>query len=156
MKNLDQTLMHLTMSLTQVSRAYRSLADKVVANYGLSQATAWPILMIGRLGDGVRPGAVAEALGLEPSSLVRVMDQLTDAGLMVRNEDASDRRAKTLHLTPEGRKCAAQLEEALALFRRTLFRGVPRADIDTCIGVLDALAQAIANYETPPTGQGGS
>jgi MarR family transcriptional regulator for hemolysin len=147
MQNLDRTLMKLTMSLTQVSRAYKSVADQMAADFDLSQATAWPVIMIGRLGDGVRPGAVAEALGLEASSLVRVIDQLVETGLVKRNEDASDRRAKTLHLTAEGRKRAAQVEAALLPFRRTLFQGVDAADIHACLRVLDALKVAIADYE---------
>jgi MarR family transcriptional regulator, transcriptional regulator for hemolysin len=135
------------MALTQVSRAYKSVADKMVATYGLSQATAWPVIMIGRLGDGVRPGAVADALGLEPSSLVRVIDHLIDAGLITRNECASDRRAKTLHLTADGRKRAAQLEKALLGFRRKLFDGVPQDDIAACARVVAALGEGIAKFE---------
>jgi MarR family transcriptional regulator for hemolysin len=142
----DQRLMRLTMSLTRVSRSYLAVADKMAANFDLSQAAAWPVIMIGRLGDGVRPGAVADALGLEPSSLVRVIDQVIAAGLVERKEDASDRRAKTLHLTPEGRRHAEQLEKALVSFRRKLFRGVPEDDIDACNRVFEALSQAIANY----------
>jgi MarR family transcriptional regulator for hemolysin len=151
MQNLDHTLMNFTMSLTQAARAYKSVADKMVADFGLSQATAWPVVMIGRLGDGVRPGAVAEALGLEPSSLVRVIDQLIDSGLVERYEDASDRRARTLHLTAKGRRCAAQLEKALASFRRKLFEGVDRADIDACARVFDVLNHAISRFGEPST-----
>ncbi len=147
MEDQDQLLMQVTMSLAQTSRAYRSVADKVVAGYGLSQATAWPLIMIGRLGAGVRPGAVAEALGLEPSSLVRVLDQLVEAGLVDRQEDASDRRAKTLELTAAGRKCAGKLEKALAAFRRGLFDGVPEADVRTVARVLQNLGAALSSYE---------
>jgi len=127
MEKLDLQLMSLTMAINQVAREYKSAADRMASDFGLSQATAWPVIMIGRLGDGVRSGAVAEALGLEPSSLVRVVDQLIDAGLVERNEDANDRRARTLHLTAEGRKRAAKMEKALIPFRRALFQGVPRA-----------------------------
>jgi MarR family transcriptional regulator, transcriptional regulator for hemolysin len=153
MQNTDRTLMNLTMSLTRVSRSYKSVADKMAANYGLSQATAWPVIMIGRLGDGVRPGAVADALGLEPSSLVRVIDHLIDAGLITRNEDASDRRAKTLHLTADGRRRAAQLEKALVGFRRQLFLGVPQVDIDACARVFAALGEGIAKFEETTSAQ---
>lgn len=152
MQNLDHTLMQLTMSLTQVSRAYKTAADKMAADYDLSQATAWPVIMIGRLGDGVRTGAVADALGLDPSSLVRVIDQLIDAGLVARHEDANDRRAKTLHLTDEGRRRAAQLEKALVAFRRKLFNGIKRNDIDACLRVLGMLNTAIANSEEETLG----
>src|SRR5438445_12362550 len=109
MQSSDHTLMRLTTALTQVARAYKSAANKMSSDFELSHATAWPILMISRLGDGVRPGAVADALGLEPPSLVRVIDQLIDAGLVERQDDASDRRAKTLHLTATGRQCATRL-----------------------------------------------
>jgi len=146
MENLDHTLMKLTMALTQVSRAYKTAADKMAADYELSQATAWPVIMIGRLGDGVRPGMVADALGLEPSSVVRVIDQLIGAGLVMRSEDANDRRARTLHLTEEGRRRAAQLEKALTTFRRTLFRDAKTEDIETCLRMLETLNAAIADY----------
>ncbi|EGF31192.1 Transcriptional regulator, MarR family [Oxalobacteraceae bacterium IMCC9480] len=135
--------MTLTMRLTHVARAYKAAADRMAGDFDLSHATAWPMIMISRMGDGVRPGAVAEALGLEPPSLVRVLDQLVLAGLVERHDDASDRRAKTLHLTPNGRDRAARLEDALRPFRASLFAGVSEADIATCTSVLSALDDAI-------------
>jgi MarR family transcriptional regulator, transcriptional regulator for hemolysin len=135
--------MALTMALTQVARTYKAAADKMAGDYGLSQATAWPVIMIGRMGNGVRPGMLADALGLEASSVVRLIDQLVDAGLVVRSEDANDRRARTLHLTPEGDQRAAQLEKALTAFRRRLFRGVERTDAETCLAVLQSLHTVI-------------
>ena len=138
--------MRLTMSLTAISRAYKTVADQVASSFGLSHATAWPVVMIARLGGGVRPGALAEALGLEPSSLVRVIDQLIATGLVERRDDASDRRARTLHLTAEGEARASQLEEALVPFRRTLFEQCSQQDIAACADVLGKLSEAIAAY----------
>ena len=100
--------MATTANLMVLSRAYRGAADKALADYGLSQATAWPVILAGRLGDGVRQGALAEALGVEGPSLVRVLDQLVAAGLMERREDPHDRRAKTLHLTEAGQALRAR------------------------------------------------
>ena len=142
----DQELMRLTMALTAVSRRYKAVADQVASGFGLSQATAWPVVMIARLGDGVRPGALAEALGLEPSSLVRVIDQLIASGLVERREDENDRRARNLHLTGCGRDCAAKLEQALVPFRRTLFAGIAHEEIGVCASVLGRLDAAIAAY----------
>ncbi|PTN43383.1 MarR family transcriptional regulator, partial [Achromobacter xylosoxidans] len=52
----DSQLMATTSALMVLSRAYRGAADKALADYGLSQATAWPVILAGRLGDGVRQG----------------------------------------------------------------------------------------------------
>jgi MarR family transcriptional regulator for hemolysin len=145
MDSFDQTLLKLTASLTQASRTYKAAADKVAGDYGLSQATGLPVLLISRLGNnGLRPGMVADALGLEPSSLVRVIDQLIESGLMERHEDPQDRRAKILHLTEEGKKTAALMEQALIPFRRNLFGHFDPADVEATLRVLSGLNAVIA------------
>ena len=142
----DQTLSSLTAALTYASRAYRAAADKVAADFGLSQATGLPVLVISRSGEaGIRPGALAEMLSLEPSSLVRVVDQLIGNGLVARHDDPQDRRAKILQLTEEGRKTAALMDQALTPFRRKLFSGFDPADVEACLRVLSGLPDVIAN-----------
>jgi MarR family transcriptional regulator for hemolysin len=149
MDAFDQTLIQLTAAMTQASRAYKSMADKVASEYSLSQATALPVLILGRLGqDGVRPGMLADALGLEPSSLVRVIDLLIDSGLVERHDDPQDRRARILQLTEDGKTRAAQMEEALIPFRRSVFAGVDPADIDTCLRVLTGIQSRIGKPES--------
>ncbi|QQB33975.1 MarR family transcriptional regulator [Achromobacter deleyi] len=139
----DSQLMATTANLMVLSRAYRGAADKALADYGLSQATAWPVILAGRLGDGVRQGALAEALGVEGPSLVRVLDQLVAAGLMERREDAHDRRAKTLHLTEAGHTLRKEVEDVLVELRRHLFDGVSEADLQACLRVFDSLKAAL-------------
>lgn len=151
MHALDRSLLNVTMTLTQTSRAYISAANKVAGSFDLSHATAWPILMISRLGDNVRPGMVAEALSLEPASLVRVIDQLVDAELVERHDDPNDRRAKILRLTQAGQGRAAQLEAVLLPFRRNLFANIPQADIDACLRTLLAIKANTTPTSTSPT-----
>jgi MarR family transcriptional regulator for hemolysin len=140
----DQTLSSLTAALTYAARAYRAAADKVAADYGLSQATGLPVLVVSRSGsDGIRPGTLAEMLSLEPSSLVRIVDQLIHSGLLARHEDPQDRRAKILRLTEEGQKTAALMDQALTPFRRKLFGEFPEADVEACLRVLSGLPGVI-------------
>lgn len=126
-------------SLSVVSRGYKAAADKAVVPMGLSQAMAWPLVMIGRLGNGVRPGVLADVLAIEGASLVRQLDQLVEAGLVERREDAIDRRAKTLHLTPAGTRARAKIETSLDALRLDLFDGIADADLDACLRVFAAL-----------------
>jgi MarR family transcriptional regulator for hemolysin len=145
----DQTLTRLTTALTHASRVYRAAVDKVAADYGLSQATGLPVLVISRFGDnGVRPGVLAEALSLEASSLVRVVDHLSDNGLVERHDDPQDRRAKILRLTGEGEKTAELMDRALRPFRRKLFGAFEPADVEACLRVLSGLPDVIANLTT--------
>jgi MarR family transcriptional regulator for hemolysin len=82
---------------------------------------------------------------LEPSSLVRVVDQLIGSGLLDRHDDPQDRRAKILRLTEEGKKTAALMDQALKPFRRQLFGGFEEGDVEACLRVLSGLPGAIAN-----------
>ena len=147
---LDQTYIQLATALAQAARAYRAGADKVAASYGLSEATGLPVLLIGRLGEqGVRPGVLADALGLEPSSLVRVIDQLIAAKLLSRQDDPHDRRAKILSLTEEGKHIASLMECALIPFRQQVFGAFDPADVAACLRVLAGLPQAVADAAKP-------
>jgi MarR family transcriptional regulator for hemolysin len=135
----EHALMTLGMHLAVLQRGYRAAADKAVAHIGLSQAMAWPLVMIGRQGNGVRPGVLADVLAIEGASLVRQLDQLVEAGLVERREDAVDRRAKGLHLTPAGSRARAKIEAALSSMRVALFDGVSDADLAACLRVFDLL-----------------
>ena len=150
----DQTLSSLTAALTHASRAYRAAADKVASDFGLSQATGLPVLVISRFGDaGVRPGILAETLSLEASSLVRIVDHLIESGLVARHEDPQDRRAKILRLTDEGRKTAELMDSALRPFRRKLFGAFEPGDVEACLRVLAGLPEVIANLALEPAAE---
>jgi MarR family transcriptional regulator for hemolysin len=131
--------MKFGVGLATLQRAYRAAADKAVAHVGISHALAWPLISIGRLGGGVRPGAVAESLGIESASVVRSIEQLVQAGLAERHDDPADGRAKTLHLTEAGHEAWEQIEASLDALRSEVFAGVPDADIAACLRVFDTL-----------------
>jgi MarR family transcriptional regulator for hemolysin len=71
---------------------------------------------------------------------VRLLDQLCAAGLVRRDEDPEDKRAKTITLTDEGRAVTARMEERLVTLRARLLKGVSRADLETTLRVLEAFS----------------
>lgn len=149
-KNLLSTA---TQSLVANARSYRNAADKALAELGLSQATAWPIALAGRLGDGVRQGALAEAIGVEGPSLVRVLDQLVAANLMVRKEDCNDRRAKTLHLTEEGQALLGRIELVLDRVRNQAFDGASEADLEHFVRLMQRMKSNLGKGGTAAVGE---
>jgi len=140
-------LMAVTVSLGVLQRALRVAADRAVGHLGISQASAWALVTIGRQGDGARQGVVADLLGVEGPSLIRTLDQLVGAGLVERRDDPNDRRAKTLHLTPAGLAIREEVEAAVHALRAELFKGVPDADIDGCLRVFSALARQLGKAD---------
>jgi len=126
----------ITALLAPLGRAYRKHIDRAFLGFGVSHTLGLPVMLLGRLGDGVRQGALVEALGIEPPSLVPLLDQLERGELLERRPCAEDKRAKTLHLTTAGRELAARAETAAEKVRSELLSGISPADLEITARVL--------------------
>ena len=129
----------LTTSLVRVARLYRLGVDEALSGLGLSDALALPVVLLGRRPDGVRQHALADELGLEGPSLVRLLDRLVESGLVERREDPADRRAKIVQLTAEGRAHSRRASRALDAYRDRLLAGVSEQDIGASLRLLEGL-----------------
>ena len=134
--------MNLSSSMVVGARHWRKICQSTLVSYGISEACAVPLLMIGRLGDGVHQVKVAHASGMESPSLVRLLDQLCSGGYVCRTEDVHDRRAKALSLTAQGRALAESIEGELVRLRREILQGIAPADLEATLRVIRAFEDA--------------
>ncbi|AIG04086.1 putative MarR family regulatory protein [Pseudomonas fluorescens] len=134
--------MSLSSSMVAGARNWRKICQTTLVSYGISEACAVPLLMIGRLGDGVHQVKVAQASGMESPSLVRLLDQLCSAGYVCRAEDRHDRRAKALSLTERGRELVQAVEAQLVRLRREVLADMAPADLEAALRVLRAFEDA--------------
>ncbi|OKO81495.1 MarR family transcriptional regulator [Bradyrhizobium sp. AS23.2] len=127
--------------VTRLGRIWRRESDQALSEHGLSYATAIPLLVLSRQGENVRQGVLADELGIEGPSLVRLIDLLQAEGLVERREDPTDRRAKTLHLTKAG---AAKVEETNRVLRRvraSLLRDIGTEELAVTFETLQRIEQ---------------
>jgi len=135
------------VQLVQLGRRWRRVLDDELSGYGLTDATWRPLFHLGRLGDGIRQTDLAEALGIQGPSLVRLLDNLERDGLIVRREDQGDRRAKSLAMTESGRRAYRQVQAVTEQVADRLLAGADDRDIAAVVRLfaqLDAALQAEA------------
>jgi len=142
----------LTLALLHIARAYRRMVDRRLADHRISEARALPVLYIARAGAAMRQRELAEALGIEGPSLVRLLDQLGAAGLTERHADPSDGRAKTLHITAEGEALAQEVEAVLRDMRGAMLAEVSDEDLAATRRTLAALDAALKQALRPQAG----
>lgn len=134
--------------LIAVAQSWRRVLSQDLINDGLSDATALPLSILYREGDGLRQNELAEKLGLEGTSVVRVLDSLERDGYVRRQEDERDRRAKRIFLTDSGRVLAERTLAIFASVRAELLHGVDPLDIEATERLLVAMSDTLAKRQS--------
>ena len=66
-------------------------------------------------GDGVSMGEMARGIGVDPSYITALVDDLDERGLAQREPAPDDRRVKIIVLTDAGRRLAAEIDAVLSV-----------------------------------------
>jgi DNA-binding MarR family transcriptional regulator len=90
--------------------------------------------------EGGSQQALGEALRIPPSRMVALVDGLEQRGLLERRRDPNDRRVRTLHLTPDGRRLLGEIMEVSLEHERQLCTGLQPAERERLITLLNRLA----------------
>lgn len=152
-KTVRQLRLAFTHTLLLSGRQWRRLANGSTETHGISEAKALPLVLIARMGGEPRQTTLAEAVGIEGPSLVRLLDQLESSGLVSRKEDPTDRRAKVLALTPAGQEIATRIEADLERLRDATFAKVSAADLEASLRVFRAMQDHIRGVSEPEDAQ---
>lgn len=119
----------------QVARSWRRALDLSLAPVGLTEATWLPLLFLNRVGP-VRQGDLADYLGLDRSSVVRLVDTLAAQGLVQRTDDPDDRRARRIVLTETAAPVVLAAQAAASEVRARVLTGIAPEDLETTERVL--------------------
>ena len=100
-----------------LARATRRIIDAERPLLDAHGVSMWAYAALTLLARGSAPTqlALAEAMGYDKSRLIKILDGLEAEGLITRSPDPTDRRARVVELTAQGR---AKLAAAQADIRR--------------------------------------
>jgi MarR family transcriptional regulator for hemolysin len=131
-----------------VSRLIKRRFDRQARQTGLpiTRRQAAVVLYIGS-NEGVSQTEVATWLDLEPIALVRMLDKLSEEGLVERRAHSTDRRVRTLWLTPAARPVIERILAINLAIREETFAGTAAHARDTVIDILDAIKGNLALRE---------
>jgi MarR family transcriptional regulator for hemolysin len=125
--------------VAHVAREWRRAVDGRLQVYGLTEATWLPLLRIARSESPMRQNELAASLSLDGSSVVRLLDSLEEAGFIERGEDRADRRAKSLALTPRGRRTVDQVERVSQEIRDVVLGEVSDENLARSLRLLETV-----------------
>ena len=128
--------------LGRVSRRWRTRLNERLRHTGLNQAR-WTVLLQLSGSGPVSQRELAERVGVEGPTLVRVLDRLEDQGLITRRACDDDRRIKHIHLTPAAEPVLEEIARISSALRQELLADIPSKNIDAARQVLTAIGDRL-------------
>lgn len=105
-------LTDVSLLLTEARRLTRRL-NAVLAEDGLRE-DLWRIMRSLSQSDGLLMGRLSESLQLPPATTTRLVDELTDMGIVFRRPAPDDARKAVVHLSRLGTARLARVEDLLS------------------------------------------
>jgi MarR family transcriptional regulator, transcriptional regulator for hemolysin len=135
--------------LTVIARQLWQRFDRSVGAIGVSRAQ-WRLIAVVSRRPGATQRLVAEVLEVSEVTAGRLIDRLCAEGYLERRECATDRRARSIHLTPAAQPVLDRLGELARVEEDEAFAGIDAADLDRLEALLDRIARNVASARGGP------
>jgi len=111
----------------RVWRASHTRTAEVLKTIGLTTATFGVLNVLGAR-DGSIQQQLSADMGIDPSAMVTLIDELEGRGLAERRRRPGDRRAWEVSITPEGRRTLQRAKQLAAQVEAELLGGLTAAE----------------------------
>lgn len=155
-QDADDPRFKFGLRFSLLARRWRQVLDRQLVAAGLTDATWAPLVHLRESGDGITQKELAARVGVDGSSLVRVLDILMRRGLIERRPDAHDGRARRIVLTPAGEDEVVRIRTTLSRIEAQLLADLSDAEIAVVLQAfsridvrLDALAAGAGQAQRP-------
>jgi MarR family transcriptional regulator for hemolysin len=132
--------------MSAFNRKLRAFFDAAVREEGLTLARARALFAIARRGPMTQK-ELAEELEIETPTLVRVLDGMARQDLIVRTEDANDRRAKRISMTEAGKLAFDRMHGLAAGLREEIADEISETDIEIALSVVRRLTRNLQHLD---------
>lgn len=123
---------------SMLSRLWRRSIDQQMAAVGLADISWSPLIHLAESGDGVSQKELASLVGIDGSSLVRLLDTLEARGHIQRCTSPDDRRVKLVMLTDAGKTAVTEIRRQLLAIEHEMLGDLCDEQLT---GMLDAMEQ---------------
>lgn len=136
--------------LHDVARLLRKRFEQRAKELGLTRSQ-WQTLAYLANNEGIHQSGLAEILEVEPITLVRILDKLSERGLVERRQHPTDRRIWLLYMRDEAHPLLAQMREIGNATRSEALEGVSAEEREQLFQILSSMkANLIQACRNPP------
>ena len=119
--------------------------NQVASRFGTTQATGLVLLSIDR--EGTPSTSIAPMLGLEATSMSRIIKNLEENKLIYKKKDKKDKRVVRLFLTPEGVEKRKVARQVVSGFNELINEEIPQTKLSVFFEVMEDVNKVIEKYK---------
>lgn len=129
----------LAAMITPLGRALIAAERPILAEHGL---TMWGYIVLNALDGRPAPtqAALATSIGADKTRIIPILDDLQRDGLIERQPDPADRRARLVSITPRGRQVRAATQADIQKGEERLLARLSPADRRAFLRALETLS----------------
>ncbi|MEQ1784193.1 MAG: MarR family transcriptional regulator [Hyphomonadaceae bacterium] len=129
----------VAFKLALISRRFRARFAERFKSSSQTEARWSALYQLAREPGGLIQSELAERMGIQGPTLVRLLDALEAQGLVRRLSAPEDRRAKRVMIQPAGEQMVKQVDVIAAQLRDDAFAGISIEDMLVTLRVLETL-----------------
>lgn len=133
MKSLNE---QFAESMFLTTHAWRIALDRQLRPMGFT-LSRWMLLMHLSRNDGCTHKELAQSMGIESATLVRLVDRMEKEGLLKRCSSETDRRVKHLRLSDAGIASVEKIRACATDLRKKVLSGLSQDEIQNALNVMN-------------------
>jgi MarR family transcriptional regulator for hemolysin len=133
----------LTRKIMRFARRWRAIANEHLSRIGQTQARWEALYWIAVSQGGATQRELAECVGIEEPTLVRMLHRLEQEGLVERRASQADRRTKTIVLTKAAEPHMKAMSGVIDKLRVDVLRNLDEEEIKRAVEVLDRMLERL-------------
>ncbi len=138
----------MSYAIFQLARAHRAYAAAMLREMDLHPGQELLLMqLIDR--DGQTQSELLESVGLDHSTVSKSLRRMQDAGLLVREPAAHDRRVMVVHLTDKGRAMREPIAAMWRALEETSARNLSEQQAESFVQTAYAITEAISSRALP-------
>jgi MarR family transcriptional regulator for hemolysin len=148
--SVEDMKLGFTRRVIFLARRWRNAINDGLREIGQSHARWTTLLWISILQGKASHSELAERVGVELPTLIRLLNRLEEEGLLERGALAdSHSRAKSVRLTPAGQAVLDEMGVITERVRQEFLAGVDPDKLEACMSVLDELLERSGGMDAP-------
>ena len=140
MKSMEE---QFAESVHMLAHAWRTELDRRLRPLGFSHSR-WLLLLHLSRNDGCTHQQLAQHMGIEAPTLVKLVDHLEKEGLLRRCVSETDRRVKHLHLSDAGKQVVVDIRSNAAELRKDILSDTSKEELEVTYAVLQRIRERLA------------